>query len=512
MVRRRRSSSITNTPTGAGSKKGWGDLGQVGHVAAPGVDVAALVDGRPNVLAAALVGHGQGLLGLVLQARGVDVVGVDVGPVLGGDRARPVHELAELGEALVLGQLTEGVQAAPEVQDVAGVPPGRQAGPGLEVIALLVLGRHDLEPVAEEGLDLVLEGLRAHGRREAVQRGFQEPVHAQVDLTLAEDPQDPEGVAPDHEGVTAPGRGVARDPSRDDGVELVGHGQADPGLGLGEVVALVAGEVVLADRDRDLLGLALLAGVDLAHLPLELGELAHDLGREVGPREARREVNVERQGAPLPEGAGHAGAGGLGRELGVLGAPAGRLGDLEGQGRHARDPVQVAPEALHEHDRRQVLDPFLEGRLLIELVEEDRVAEAGVEDALVPVADHGVQGPVRDVGELRLEVTRGLLDGEIPLVPGHGLHDHDRGQGQEALVEAPHVHGGPLDEVDDLAQELGVASQALGPEDGAEPLLDQGPPLARLGDHVVILEEREVGVPVRGSGGRGARGGGSGVR
>ena len=59
-------------------------------------------------------------------------------------------------------------------------------------------------------------------------------------------------------------------------------------------------QVLVVDRLPDLLRLPFLAGVDAAHRPLQLGELEHHVGRQVGlgqPR-GRRRVRRRRPGCP----------------------------------------------------------------------------------------------------------------------------------------------------------------------------------------------------------------------
>jgi hypothetical protein len=97
--------------------------------------------------------------------------------------------------------------------------------------------------------------------------------------------------------------------------------------------------------------------------------------------------------------------------------------------------------------------------------EEGRVVEAGAHHALVAAADGvGVEGGVDHREKARQELAPAhrahrALDGEVALVAAHHALDERVGQVEEALVEAPHHHGGPLHEARDLALQKRVAAQ-----------------------------------------------------
>ncbi len=101
-----------------------------------------------------------------------------------------------------------------------------------------------------------------------------------------------EGLAPQGEGVEVPRGGDADGKEGDEGIDLVAEGHEGAEGGLGQASVRAGRVVVLLDRPGDLAVLALILGVDPAHRPLKLGELAHHVGEEVGLDQHRRPLDL----------------------------------------------------------------------------------------------------------------------------------------------------------------------------------------------------------------------------
>ncbi len=182
-----------------------------------------------------------------------------------------------------------------------------------------------------------------------------------------------------------------------------------------------------------------------AHDALQLGELAHHAGHEVGLGE---------MGAALGRG-----------QLGFR--QAGRLGDLGRQLLEADRLVVHRPQAFLEDDRLQLLHPVGQSHLLIFLEEEAGVGQAGFQHPLVAVADDVdvVLAAVADGDEHRQQAAVGGEHGEIALMLAHRRDDRLGRQGEVHVLEPPAQRGRIFHEEDDFLQQVLV-------DDRRAPLLD----------------------------------------
>ena len=233
-------------------------------------------------------------------------------------------------------------------------------------------------------------------------------------------------------GILRAGRGLVHRERAHEVVDLLRGGQERPGLGLRRRRVGPERQVLLLDR-RGHGGVdALAARVLGRHVALEVAELGHQHGALVGLRPARGV-------------AGRRGRGRVGRK------PLGQVRDARPQ---ALALVGHGAEALVEDDRVEAGVESREPGLAVDLEAEGGVLQARVEDVLVAAADDLGVGRVAvgDAQEEREEPTRGVLQGEVPLMPLHG-RDQDPGrQLHVAVVDATGDHAGPLDQEDDLLE------------------------------------------------------------
>ena len=231
---------------------------------------------------------------------------------------------------------------------------------------------------------------------------------------------------------------------------------------------------MVGDRLPDLFRKPFHAGVDPAHRALQLGQLAHHAGREVGLR----------QPGGLPGERCR-----VGRAEHVGRDPAGQLLDPERLG-------AVAPEAPVEEHRVEARQERLERRAAILVPEEARVAEARHERALeVARDDPRIDGLGVDHGQERRQQTAVVVHHrEEVLVVDHGRREHVLGELEELGPERAGDHRGILDQVGDFLQEARLAGRrsADAPAEAARVRVELPGDLrvARLAfDHHEILEE-----------------------
>ena len=259
---------------------------------------------------------------------------------------------------------------------------------------------------------------------------------------LVGEPAEPDRRAPQRERVARAGRALAEPEDRHEPVELVRRGE-DPAVGArGQRRVGGVGKVLLVDRPHDLVGPAGEARVLGADVPLEVGELADELGRLVGLRQPRRLDPVR----PRPEA------------LDEVDEPLRLVGERAGAG-----DVGDRPEL-----RRERVDPLRD----VAVEREAGVVEAVLEHRDVAGEDGRRVAAVGDDGEAV------AAEREVALVRLHRRFDHAPRQPQEALVEGRVEHERALDQVHDLVE---LAERVAPVAVLGQPLLDRPPPLALVG-------------------------------
>ena len=190
--------------------------------------------------------------------------------------------------------------------------------------------------------------------------------------------------------------------------------------------------MILARR-RDAGVLALRARIVAAHQPLQLGELAHHLGDEIGLAQRRRALDKKRVGADHRR-------------------------KLFRQRSDALHALALRAELFVKDDLIELRQTIFKPQLEISLVEELRVTEPCRDDALIARDDRRAAIRRLDVGDQNEAV------GQFALAPQHKtflVHtdrraDHFRRDRKEALVEFPHQHDGPFDEPRDFFEQRRV--------------------------------------------------------
>ena len=181
------------------------------------------------------------------------------------------------------------------------------------------------------------------------------------------DAEDADGRAPQAEGVGGAGGLLAHADDADQLVQPVGEADERAQVAARHLLRGAEGLVVVLDGVGDLGVEPLQPRVVAAHDALQLGELAHHAGAEVGLAEPRRLDAASGDESLLAERA----------------APA--------RSRRAPircDPLELAAELRLVGAPAQVLDPVAERPLAVLLEEEAGVGEPGPQHALVAVARH----------------------------------------------------------------------------------------------------------------------------
>ena len=251
---------------------------------------------------------------------------------------------------------------------------------------------------------------------------------------------------PQPERIARAGRLLARREQPDDRVELVGQRHRRPRhRRRAELRARrrrvrfdADRQVLVVDGLPDLLGLPFLARVDAAHRPLQLGELEHHVGREIGLREPRRRGRVR---PPRPA------------------CPNASRGDPLAPALDALGLVAIAAELLVEEHRVQPLEPRLERGLAIRFPEELRIAQPRGDDALGVLRDQPLVRRLRvDDGEerfLQLAAFRRRPGSSAGGAPAWSISTSCGSARNAAIEEAGH-DAGILDEIGDLVDQRGV--------------------------------------------------------
>ena len=289
------------------------------------------------------------------------------------------------------------------------------------------------------------------------------------------------GLPPQPERVARPPRPLPRPEQPDQRVQLVGESDGRPtDPGPAQIVRPRRGvggdpdrQVVVVDGAPHLFRLAVLAGVDTPHDPLQLGELADHVGGQVGLGEA----------------------GGTGRVIDGGGRAERVGGDGGGQLLDAAGLVQIAAELRVEPQRVETVEARVEGRAAVRLPEEPGVPQPRHEHPLGVAGDrrHVV---LRDVGHREKvlgEAAVARRHREVVLVVDHRRLQHFLGQGEELLGEAAGDHRRVLDEIGHLVEQRTGAAGATdhAPQAlrlGIELLRDAGAALLAGQQHVVPLQ------------------------
>ena len=219
-----------------------------------------------------------------------------------------------------------------------------------------------------------------------------------------------------------------------EGLKLVGQGHGNRNGGRRERVARKARLVVLADRERHVVGLAVVTGVVLAHDALQFGELAHHQSAQVGLG--------KRRGA-----------------FGLLAVGADALGHGGGDGAHAQHALGLAAQLVVVDDVLQALDAVRKLRLAVLRVEELGVGKTRAHHTGVARNDRGapVLGlDVRHEAEAVHELAGGIAHREVLLVGLHRENEAFLRHGEELLLEFGDVDHGPL------GKRIGFVDQILG--------------------------------------------------
>ncbi|CDN41610.1 hypothetical protein BN871_AI_01210 [Paenibacillus sp. P22] len=220
----------------------------------------------------------------------------------------------------------------------------------------------------------------------------------------------------------------------DDRVDLVR--QADDGSRQGSrsQVAGEAGLVMLIDSPGHFFALAGFAGIVFAHDALQLGELVHHLSHEVEFADFSRADGI---------------ASGLRIRLQSFCDASGQLDD-------PADLVRYRAELFVIDDIFQLAESFGDRQLLVFVIEELRVGQAGSEHLLVAFGDvHERDGiPVAHRHEVGQQLAAAVQHREVALMLPHRGDQHLLRNFQEGGVERPEQHGRRFDEEQHFLQQI----------------------------------------------------------
>ncbi len=198
------------------------------------------------------------------------------------------------------------------------------------------------------------------------------------------------------------------------------------------MVVRTFGCVVLADGQGHRCRLALYCRVMPAHDALQLRELAHHAGDEIG----------------------------LGQQCGPFGQHAVRAGNMgherAGQRHQPLDPLALRAELGVEHHACKTRQPAFQGALAVLVPEELGVPEARAQDALVAGDDRRPAVARLQVGhqdELPRQRAVRRMQRQVFLVRAHGGHQRLGRHRHECLVDGGHERHGPLDQTLDLVEQ-----------------------------------------------------------
>jgi len=263
------------------------------------------------------------------------------------------------------------------------------------------------------------------------------------------------------------------------GFEFVGQGHHQTDAVARQRITGKAGFVVVFNGLGHIVAQAIVAGVVAAHDALQLGELAHHVGQQVGLGQPGSGVDG------LDEGRAAQGRVAL-RE---------QLGHAERNGAHALGALALRAKFVVIDDFAQAFDTRGQCFFAVLVEEEFGIGQARAHDPLV-ATDHraGVVGAdVADHQELVGQLARGVEQGEVFLVGLHGQDEALLRHVEELLLEFADQHVGTLDQGSDFVEQGCVVNGAHTPahlrRSGLELACNLGTTLDKAGDDCAVLRQ-----------------------
>ena len=270
-------------------------------------------------------------------------------------------------------------------------------------------------------------------RGDAVEAGggnLQRVVDGERERLLDQHAQDAQRVAAQRERVFL-ARGLqANAPDADQRFQLVRQCHHGAGSSRGQSIACKARLVVLGAGQRHIVGFTIVAGVVRAHRALQLGELAHHVGQQIGLGEQRTARSVCDIRAEL-------------------------FRQLASDGLQARHALKLRADLVvidHTREQRHAVGQ----RLLLVLFEEEAgIGQARAHHALVALDDghRRASGDVRDDQKAVTQMALGIRQRKVLLVRLHGQDQALLRHGEERFLEVAGVDHGPFDQRVDFVQQ-----------------------------------------------------------
>ncbi len=315
--------------------------------------------------------------------------------------------------------------------------PSRLHRRGDLVVGKVVLRRFEkrANALGEELQQIGLDALRvaaAVGRTGDVDQPIDSHPHLPL-VAIEQDLHEPLRRATEAERISRSGRLEADSKETDERLDLVGDRYDCAAPCSRQLVVNIQRQIVIVDRLPHAVGLSFLARVDAADLSLQIGELLHHLGDEIGFAQSSGrddiavidfQLRTDRRGDPL-------------------------------------DPfrlLQVVAELFLELQMGELLETVGERLAPVGLVEERRVRESRVRDEGVAVSRVAIGiGLVVDHGEKRIrQLSRLTPDRELLLMDAHHGDEYFFGQRQVLLPKLRAQHARILRQVLPLRPDRGV--------------------------------------------------------
>ncbi len=273
--------------------------------------------------------------------------------------------------------------------------------------------------------------------------------------------------------VFVAGGQVADTEHADQGFQLVCQRHHHTGHVAGQLVAGKARLVVVFDREGNVFGQAIVARVIAAHDALQLGELPHHVGQQIG-------------------------LGQLGRGVGALGQHIATqlLADGPGNRSHPLHPLALGTQLVVVNHLGQALDARGQCLLAVLVEEEFGIGQSRAHHPLV-ATDHRARVVGGDVAHHKKLVRQQALHIEQREVFLVGLHREDQALGghvKECLLELAGQHVGPLHQRGHFVKQRVVFDRSI---TAAHPGRCSGQlardlrfAILKRGDHGAVLRER----------------------